>query len=276
MKRVEGDAEVRVARARDHAKHEVAKAKALADEAEEALSKKKAELKSCQAKLQAAQVEAEQSRSRLAKSTVGELRLALERKELERKRTEDDLADMAAQRDSALQRLQLALDKACELKASLERKEHEALALERKDMERLRLAYLSKQESQGLRRDMGELLEIKRQVREHLQHSAGPARTPVTLMPEHRPQAFSVPDWSTASPRFAAEPFNPIPQTGGAARPAPHASSAAVQANAVPQPYHYFVHEKEIMHKVLSESEGRAAAASSGSRGRSASASRGR
>jgi len=186
------------------------------------------------------------------------------------------LADMAAQRDSALQRLQLALDKACELKASLERKEHEALALERKDMERLRLAYLSKQESQGLRRDMGELLEIKRQVREHLQHSAGPARTPVTLMPEHRPQAFSVPDWSTASPRFAAEPFNPIPQTGGAARPVPHASSAAVQANAVPQPYHYFVHEKEIMHKVLSESEGRAAAASSASRGRSASASRGR
>jgi hypothetical protein len=259
VKRVEADAETRVARARDHAKHEVAKSKAHADEVAEALQQKKQELKASQSKLAAAQVEAEQARAKLAKSSVGELRLALDRKDLERRRAEEDLADMTRQRDSALQRLQLALDKACELKQALDAKEHEALALERRDMERLRLGYLAKQESQGLRRDMGELMEIKRAVREHLAQSEGPKRTSVTSMPEHKPHAFAIPDWSTAAPPHTL-PFNPLadqqrPHAAPAvpAAAAAFASSAAAQANAVPLPYHYFAHESEILAKVHSE-----------------------
>ena len=112
--------------------------------------------------------------------------------------------------------MQLALDKACELKQSLEAKEREKLELERRDMERLRLAYLAKSESQGLRRDMGELLEIKRQVRQHLQTAAGPLRTPVTAMPEHRPQPWTASASASASQRplsasasFAAQQQQP-------------------------------------------------------------------
>ena len=261
LKRVESDAEAKIVRARDHAKHEVAKSKMLCDELTESLDKKKADLKASNAKLAAVQAELDQTKSKLTKSTVGELRLALERKELERKRTEDDLANMVTQRDSALTRLQLALDKACELKAALESKEHEKLELERKDMERLRVAYLAKTESQGLRRDMGELMEIKRAVRQHLQASQGPARTPVTAMPELAPGAsgaLGVPEWSAASPHFAS--FNPVPQTqtGSAAGSIgrTHPSAPVSQANAVPLPYHYFAHEKEVLQKVQSEGIG--------------------
>jgi len=266
LKRVEGEAEARVARARDHAKHEAAKAKTLLDEAGEALEKKRAANRALESKLRACEVELDQTKAKLSKSTVGELRLALERKELERRRTEDDLADMARQRDSALQRLQQALDKACELKRALEAKESEKLDLERRDLERMRLAYLAKAESQGLRRDMGELAEIKRQVRQHLQAAAGPQRTPVTALPEFGTHslagssggggngggglAASVPDWSAASPHFAS--FNPPPQQLSASVPR---SSLAAQANAVPLPYHYFVHEPEVLQKVRSECE---------------------
>ncbi len=158
-------------------------------------------------------------------------------------------------------------------------------------MERLRLGYLAKSESQGLRRDMGELLEIKRQVREHLTQGEGPARTHVTSMPEHQAGRFPVPDWSTAAPQFHSQPqqqqfqqqqsqspdpwissvasphfsfFNPLSgsqtssSSSSVARPASSAgypSSAAVQANAVPTPYHYFVHEAEVLAKVQGENK---------------------
>lgn len=122
---------------------------------------------------------------------------------------------------------------------------------------------------------MGELMEIKRAVRQHLQASQGPPRTSVTNMPELAPGAsgpLGVPEWSAASPHFAS--FNPLPQTqtsqaGSIGRP--HPSAPVAQANAVPLPYHYFAHEKEVLQKVQSEGAG---ASSSGARNNNSSSGR--
>jgi len=192
---IKAEAEGKVQRIRDTAKSEVARAKSQVDESQKDLSVTKQKLHVVEARLRQVEEEYQTYRNKIAKSTTGELRLALQAKEVEIKRYEADVASVVAERDQALNRLKLALDAAANLKRAMEAKERERLELERKDMERLRLQYIQKQQSQGLRRDQETMLELKREVRALMAASEGPRRVPVINMPEFKHANFPIHDY---------------------------------------------------------------------------------
>lgn len=131
----------------------------------------------------------------------------------------------------------------------------------------------------GAKRSVAEAHDLMKEVKAHLLSMRGPERPSVLEMPAHQPApwtrremegmassvapgaplsvapsnpfASSVPSHSTAYAAF--DSFNPYPQTtsglsslAGSMRN----SSLGARANAVPEPYHFLMHEKEVMQQV--------------------------
>jgi len=169
-------AQLEIQRLKDQHKHQLGMVRMVHDELRRQYDLVKSRLVAAQTRYNELDEEFRVYKSRWHKSNVGQLRAALQEKDLEIK----DITNQLTNAQNAVKELRTqlvrALQETVRLKKEREQEQEERLQLERKDLHRLRLQYLAKQQELGVRRDAAELDSIKRELNALLAGETSSAR----------------------------------------------------------------------------------------------------
>jgi hypothetical protein len=163
------EAELAVKRMKEQLQHQNNIQKRITGDMQSQIDTLRSNLHVAEAKLKETEAIYLDYKSKISKSTIGELRMQLAEKELLIKSLNNEITKLSNDKSTLENRIGRCLDEIARLNGDAEDRERERIALERKDIQRMKMVYLAKQQSQGLRHDMEQLEDIRKDLQKFRQ-----------------------------------------------------------------------------------------------------------